>query len=146
MRLSRYTDYSLRVLIYVGVRNDRLITIGEIAECYAISRNHVMKVVHELGRLGHVQTVRGKHGGIRLGRSPNEINIGRLVRQTENDLAVAECFGARNSCRLTPVCVLRGVLGEALESFLGTLDRYTLADLIAPEQAIRKVLEVHAAS
>lgn len=146
MRLSLYTDYSLRVLMYLGVRNDRLVTIGEIAECYAISRNHVMKVVYELGRLGHVQTVRGKHGGIRLGRPPEEINIGGLVRQSENDLALAECFGARNACRLTPVCVLKGVLGEALEAFLDVLDHYTLADLIVSEQAIRAVLDGRAVS
>lgn len=144
MRLSRYTDYSLRVLIHAGVHHDRLITIGEIAECHAISRNHIMKVVYELGRLGHVQTIRGKHGGIRLGRPAEEINIGRLIRQTESDLALAECFGSQNRCRLTPACVLKGVLGEALAAFLNVLDRYTLADLVASEQAIRDVLDSHA--
>lgn len=144
MRLSRYTDYALRALIHIGVRPDRLITIGEIAECHSISRNHVMKVVYQLGRLGHVHTVRGKYGGIRLGRPPEQINIGSLVRQTESDLALAECFSARNNCRLTPVCMLRGVLGEALTAFLEVLDRYTLADLIASEQAIRGILDDHA--
>lgn len=144
MRLSRYTDYSLRVLIHAGVHRDRLITIGEIAECHAISRNHIMKVVYELGRLGHVRTIRGKHGGIRLGRPPEDINIGRLIRQTETDMALAECFGSQNRCRLTPACRLKGVLGEALAAFLDVLDRYTLADLVQSEQAIRDVLDSHA--
>lgn len=142
MRLSLYTDYSLRVLMYLGVRNDRLVTIGEIAECYAISRNHVMKVVYELGRVGLLQTVRGKHGGIRLGRRPDQINIGQLIRRTENDLTIAECFGTRNTCPLVSACVLKGALGEALSAFLAVLDNYTLADLIVPEQEIRTALEL----
>lgn len=136
MKLTHYTDYALRVVMYLGVRGEGLATITEISERYGISRNHVMKVVYDLGRLDYVETVRGRHGGVRLRRAPEEINVGELVRHMESNLALVECLGASNTCRLAPVCVLRGVVEEALEAFLAVLDRYTLADLIVPRDRL----------
>ncbi|RFA29908.1 Rrf2 family transcriptional regulator [Alkalilimnicola ehrlichii] len=136
MHITRYTDYSLRVLIFVALKGEQLSTIREIADSYGISKNHLMKVVHELNRKGYLGTVRGKNGGVRLGRAPETINIGELVRATEQDLTLVECFGPDNACVITPSCRLKNVLAEALEAFFSVLDRYTLADvLIADERA-----------
>lgn len=130
MHITRYTDYSLRVLIYLAVRQDGLVTIQEIAESYGISRNHLMKVVHQLNRKDYIETVRGKSGGMRLHRHPNTINLGALVRETEQDLNIVECFSSDNQCVIAPVCGLKNVFAEALEAFLGVLDRYTLEDIL----------------
>ncbi len=140
MRLTQFTDYSLRVLIYLGTKPDGSSTITEIAQSYGISRNHVMKVVYQLGQLGYLQTVRGKGGGLRLGKTPETINIGELVRQTEPDLHIVECFGPGNACCLTPACNLQRVLHTALQAFLETLDHYTLADMITNRQQLRRLL------
>lgn len=145
MRLTRYTDYALRVLIYLGLEEqDRLVTISEISERYAISRNHIMKVVFELGQLGYVETVRGKNGGMRLAQAPETINIGRVVRSTETDLALVECFHPDGQCCLAPVCTLKGAIEEALRAFMGVLDGYTLQDLLHPEQRLRELLALPA--
>lgn len=130
MRLTRYTDYALRTLIYLGLNASRVSSIAEIARAYAISESHLTKVVHQLGRIGLVQTTRGRGGGLRLARPASEIVVGAVVRQTEEDLALVECF-ANGACAITPSCRLRKVLGEALAAFLAVLDRYTLADLLA---------------
>ena len=130
MHITRYTDYSLRVLIYLAVQGDRLTTIQEIADSYDISKNHLMKVVHQLNKKGYIETIRGKKGGMRLHRSPTDINVGILVRETEQDLSIVECFSSKNACRITPVCGLRSMFGEALGAFLDVLDKYTLADVI----------------
>jgi Rrf2 family nitric oxide-sensitive transcriptional repressor len=133
MRLTRYTDYALRVLIYCGLAPDGRVTIREIGEAYGISRNHLTKIVHDLGRLGYVATVRGKGGGLRLAMPPGEIRLGELVATLERDLALAECFGdGRCDCRIAGECRLQGMLAEALEAFFATLDRWTLADLLEP--------------
>ncbi|MCJ2048406.1 Rrf2 family transcriptional regulator [Methylobacterium sp. J-070] len=129
MRLTRYTDYALRTLIYVGLNEPRQSSIAEIARAYGISESHLTKVVHQLGRLGLVRTIRGRGGGLRLGRPPGEINVGSVVRQTEDDLALVECFSG-GMCAITAPCRLRRALGEALTAFLGVLDGYTLADLL----------------
>ena len=142
MRLTRYTDYCLRVLIYLGVKQDELSTIKEIADRYGISKNHLMKVVYELNQRGHVETIRGKNGGMRLGRPPSEINLGGLIRETENDMALVECFAAGNECRLTPSCVLKSVIYEALQAFLAVLDRYTLQDLLGPKRELAELLAI----
>ena len=132
MQLTRYSDYSLRVLIYLAVRPDQLATIEEIAQAYGISKAHLMKVVHQMGRAGFLETVRGRGGGFRLGRAPEDIRVGDVIRYTEDKMDLVECFDPETShCRIEPVCGLRGVLEEALDAFLKTLDRYTLADLVA---------------
>jgi len=130
MRLTSFTDYSLRVLIYLAVKGEESATISEIAQRYAISRNHLMKVVQELSQRGYLIASRGKNGGLRLGSDPADINLGELVRATESDFALTECFGNHNRCVLTPACVLQTRLGEALEAFFEVLDSYSLADLI----------------
>lgn len=130
MHITRYTDYSIRVLIYLASEGDRLATIQEIADSYDISKNHLMKVVHQLNKKGYIETIRGKKGGMRLHRDPRDINIGILVRETEQDLSIVECFSSKNNCRITPVCGLKSMFGEALKAFLEVLDRYTLADVI----------------
>jgi Rrf2 family nitric oxide-sensitive transcriptional repressor len=146
MRLTTFTDYCLRVLMYVAVRDSAAVTIDEIAESYGISRNHLMKVVFRLGQLGYLSTVRGRGGGMRLARSPGEINLGLLIRQTEEGLALVECFREGDvSCAIAPGCRLKGVLGEALDAFLAVLDGYTLADLLAPRRRLAKLLGVTAA-
>jgi Rrf2 family nitric oxide-sensitive transcriptional repressor len=130
MHITRYTDYSLRVLIYLAAEGDRLTTIQEIADSYDISRNHLMKVVHQLNKKGYIETIRGKKGGMRLHMAPADINIGVLVRETEQDLSIVECFSERNACKISPICGLKGMFGEAIGAFLKTLDQYTLADVI----------------
>lgn len=125
MRLSRHTDYALRVLIHLAARPDRRASIAEIARAYAISENHLMKVVHMLGRAGFIHTVRGRGGGIGLARPANEIGIGAVVRHSEPDLNLADC----GDCLIAPACGLTRVLGEALAAFLAVLDRYSIADV-----------------
>jgi Rrf2 family nitric oxide-sensitive transcriptional repressor len=135
MRLTRYTDYALRVLLYLGTHPDKLATIGEIATYHNISRNHLMKVVHQLGALGYIDTLRGKGGGIRLAHKPEEIILGDVVRHTEENLEIVECFTPGNSeCIIQPGCRLKTVLDEALGSFLATLDLYTLADFLGSQR------------
>jgi Rrf2 family nitric oxide-sensitive transcriptional repressor len=116
--------------MYLAVQGERLATIREIAESYDISRNHLMKVVHQLNRKGYLKTVRGKKGGLRLHLKPEDINLGILVRETEPDFELVECFSSDNLCNITPVCGLKHVMAEALQSFLNTLDQYTLEDLL----------------
>ncbi len=148
MRLTRFTDYSLRVLMYVGAKDNGLATIDEIAASYKISRTHLMKVVFTLGQLGYLATVRGKGGGIRLAQQPPEINLGGLVRQTEPDLSLVECLqaGEENTCCLVAACVLQLGLREALAAFLEVLDGYTLADLLAPKQNLIRALRIPAST
>jgi Rrf2 family nitric oxide-sensitive transcriptional repressor len=136
MRLTTMTDYALRLLMYVAHQPDRLCTIAEVADAYGISQAHLMKITHQLGLAGFVETVRGKGGGMRLAAAPAAINLGAVVRAVEPDFALVECFGAENRCALTSYCRLAGVLGGALQSFLGHLDRHTLADLV-PDLAPR---------
>jgi len=132
MQLTRYTDYSLRVLIYLAVRPGELATIDAISRAYGISRGHLVKVVHQLGRAGFLETMRGRGGGFRLARPPEEIGVGDVIRYTEGKLELVECFDARASdCRIEQACGLRGALEEALDAFLKTLDRHTLADLVS---------------
>ena len=132
MRLTLWTDYALRTLIYVGAKNGQLATIAEIAGSFDISKTHLMKVVNKLGQQGYLETVRGKGGGIRLSRPPARIAIGEVVRETEDDLAVLGCLAGPGFCRIEGCCVLRGALRKATSAFLETLDGYTLADLLLP--------------
>jgi len=130
MRLTTMTDYALRLLMYIAHQPERLCTIAEIAEAYDISQAHLMKITHQLGLAGFIETVRGKGGGMRLAAAPAAINLGAVVRAVEPDFALVECFGPGNRCALTSYCRLAGVLGEALDSFLACLDRRSLADLV----------------
>ena len=130
MKLTAFTDYSLRLLMYVAVKDDRLVSIREVSEVFDISRNHLMKIVHELGKGGYLQTVRGKNGGFRLAMPAKEVNLGRLIRYTEDDLDVVECFDHENSdCRIIEQCQLAGILQRALDSFFKVLDGHSLEDL-----------------
>lgn len=130
MRLTHFSDYALRVLMYAAARGDSLITIEETAELYGISRAHLMKVVNQLTRAGYLKAIRGRSGGLALAKRPNAIRLGDVIRATEPDFALVECFTADNECLITPRCRLRGALNKALTAFIQTLDGYTLADLI----------------
>src|SRR5215475_2726357 len=141
MRLTVYTDYALRVLMHVGLKEPNVTTITEISESYNISRNHLMKVVHQLGILGYLENARGKGGGVRLAQSAGQINIGAVIRQVENDMALVQCFDTRASrCRIEPASVLKPILGEALAAFFSVVDGYTLEDLIAPQRRLKRLL------
>ncbi len=144
MQITRYTDYALRILIYLAVQEDKVSTIQEIADAYGISKNHLMKVVQELNIKGYLTATRGKSGGIRLGRPAKSINIGSLVRDTEANMELVECFGDANHCPITSACQLKKVFAEALESFLCILDLYTLADLLpmTKRTKLRSVLQI----
>ncbi len=136
MRLSTFSDYSLRVLMYLGVQPDRLATIAEIAAAHSISESHLMKVVHQLGRCGLVETVRGKGGGMRLALAPQHIVLGDVIRKTESDFTLVECFGTNATCRIQGACHLNAILGEALNALFLVLDGYTLADLLMNPQGL----------
>jgi Rrf2 family nitric oxide-sensitive transcriptional repressor len=130
MQLTNFSDYALRVLMYAAARDDRLITIEETAEVYGISRAHLMKVANQLTRAGFLKAIRGRSGGLTLAKRPDRIKLSAVLRATEPDFALVECFTNDNRCVITPRCRLRVALHEAFDAFMGTLDRYTLADLI----------------
>lgn len=129
MRLTTFSDYALRVLMLAAATGDRLITIDETARTYDISRAHLMKVVNILTRTGYIKGVRGRSGGFTLAKPAEAINLGEVVRATEPDFALVECFASGNRCVVTRRCQLPEVLNEALNAFVATLDRYTLADI-----------------
>ena len=130
MRLTKFTDFSLRVMIYLARHPNGLATIADIAQEYDIPSTHLMKVVHRLAQCGYIVTVCGKGGGMRLARSPDMINVGDLVRDTEDNMDIAECFSAEHqNCPMLPACALKSILIEARKSFLATLDFYRLSDI-----------------
>ncbi|MDO9095261.1 MAG: Rrf2 family transcriptional regulator [Rubrivivax sp.] len=132
MRLSEFTDYTLRVLMYCATHRGRLVTIAEMAEHHGLSKNHLMKVVNDLAHQGWIETTRGRGGGLRLLREPGDIRIGDIVRGSETDFRLVECFDSgTNACRLTPRCRLKHLFGEALQGFFKALDGATLADMTA---------------
>lgn len=133
MRLTMMTDYSLRLLMYVAQRPDRLCTIAEVARAYGISEAHLMKVTHQLGLNGWIETVRGKGGGMRLAHPPGEIGLGAVIRSMESDFNLTECLGTGNQCTLTGSCRLTGIVNQALQGFLSCFDGYTLADIVPPD-------------
>ena len=140
MKQTRFTDYSLRVLIYLGLRENGRVTIREISDAYGISRNHLMKVVSLLTRMGYLDARRGPGGGIALARSADDIVIADVVRDMEDDLNLVECFCEKGTCIIKPVCELKSVLTQALNAYLITLERYTLSDLLQPRNKLVHVL------
>ena len=141
MRLTAYTDFSLRVLMYLALHPDRRPTIAEIAERYRVSKAHLMKVVYQLGLMGYVETTRGKGGGLRLARRLEDVTVGEIVRLTEPDMALVACFEAGEpTCVIAPACRLKGKLGEARAAFLHVLDDCTLAELMGNRPALEVLL------
>jgi Rrf2 family transcriptional regulator, nitric oxide-sensitive transcriptional repressor len=133
MRLAEYTDYTLRVLMYCAAHPDRLITIAELADHHGVSKNHLMKIVNDLARQGVLETTRGRGGGLRLLKRPADIRVGDVVRSSETDFRLVECFDRRtNTCSLSPACRLKGVFHAALQAYFKELDRATLADITGP--------------
>ena len=142
MRLTSYSDYSIRVLIYLATQNnDQLTNIKEISEIYHISKNHLMKIVYNLGKTGYIETVRGRNGGFRLAKAPADINMGEVVRITEEDFHLVECFNDHNNCVISPVCSLKFILNNALDAFLQVLDQYTLADIIENKVMLKEYFQ-----
>ena len=142
MQLTSFTDYTLRVLMYLALQTKGLATIKGIADAYNISESHLMKVVHHLAKSGVVESIRGKGGGIRLAMPPSDIRIGRIVRAAESDAAIVECFGDSNSCCITRCCKLPRILEEAFATFYESLDHYTLADLVEHPRPLSRILQV----
>jgi Rrf2 family transcriptional regulator, nitric oxide-sensitive transcriptional repressor len=144
MRLTDYTDYSLRVMLYLALRRDGLATIQEISDAYGISKNHLMKVVQRLGELGWVDTVRGRNGGLRLAPNSPSLSVGAVVRQTENDFALVGCFpdeqGERRQCVIEPQCRLKHALAAARDAFLAELDRHTIGEIAQPASGLSGLL------
>jgi Rrf2 family transcriptional regulator, nitric oxide-sensitive transcriptional repressor len=141
VRLTSYTDYSLRLLMYLALKDDGLATIAEVAKTYGISKNHLMKVAYELGVAGYVETVRGRRGGLRLAKPAGEIGLGDIVRLTEPDMALVPCFKPGDaSCVIVKCCTLKGVLAKAQSAFAGVIDGYTLSDLVKPRTRMQSLL------
>jgi len=141
MRMTFYSDYSLRLLMYVATKNGELVTIQNVADAYGISKAHLMKVAHQLGVHGFLETVRGRNGGLRLARPADQIRLGDVLRATEDDFDLVECFNAKtDTCVISGPCRLKGILGRALKAYLAVLDEYTLADLTTRHPALVKLL------
>ncbi|MEN9490895.1 MAG: HTH-type transcriptional regulator NsrR [Pseudomonadota bacterium] len=140
MRLTSFTDYTLRVLMYLALNTERLATIQEIANAYGISESHLTKVVHHLAKTGDVESVRGKGGGIRLARPASEIRIGQIIKRAEGDAPIVECMQEGGNCRITPACKLAKILSKAFSSLYASLDEYTLADLTRQPEALVRFL------
>lgn len=143
MRLTKFTDYSLRVLIYLAVHHDKHVSVGDIAAAYGISKNHLMKVILFLSATDFVITTRGKGGGIKLKVNPEHINIGDVTRKSEVDSVLVECFSSTISdCRIESSCLLRDAFRKASDAFYAVLDNYTLADLVTNRATLERLLHV----
>ncbi len=142
MRLTTFSDYSLRVLMFLALNRDRLATIPEIAAAYGISENHLMKVVHQLARSGVIESLRGKGGGIRLAREPEAIRLGQVVRVSEGSGPIVECLSDdAAACCIAPACRLTAILVSAFEALYTTLDEYTVADLVRAPRGLKAILQ-----
>ena len=145
MRLTTFTDYSLRVLIFLGMHAGRRAAVGEIAAAYGISKNHLLKVILFLAEEGYVVTTRGKGGGVQLKLDPGRIRIGEIVRRSEADSVLVECFSpVVSDCRIQHACLLRAAFNKALQAFYAVLDTYTLADLLANPAQLKPLLQAEA--
>ena len=142
MQLTQYTDYSLRVLLFLGLHPDRRCTITEISNAYEINRNHLVKVVHNLSSSGWITTIRGKSGGMVLSFAPEQINIGAVVRHTEPHMNLLECFDPEeNTCVISPACALKHALYKARKAFMDVLDGYSLDDVLHNQDDLRELLD-----
>lgn len=145
MKLTSFSDYSLRVLMYLALHRDELSTISMIADAYGISENHLMKVVHQLGKQGLLESVRGKGGGVRLAVDPARVRIGSVIRQAEGHTPIVECLSKENTCRIAPQCKLAGVLKRGFNALYEELDKTTLADLVGDQTGLRRELQISVA-
>jgi Rrf2 family nitric oxide-sensitive transcriptional repressor len=145
MRVTTHSDYALRVLIYAALQGDKPSRIEDVAERYRISKSHLTKVVWNLSSAGFLVTSRGRAGGLRLARPAEEINLGDVMRATEDNGALVECFSQSGLCAITPACKARRIFREALEAFHAVFDKYTLADLMTRESDLREVLGLESA-
>lgn len=147
MELSRFSDYSLRVLIYAAAREGEKVTLSELAQAYRISHHHLVKIVHYLGKLGFLSNRRGRSGGILLGKKASDIRVGDVIRKTESHFNLVECFDpTTDTCRISPTCRLKGVLHEACQAFLDVLDHYTIEDLVQSRAPILRLLSLNGSS
>jgi Rrf2 family nitric oxide-sensitive transcriptional repressor len=140
MQLTTFSDYSMRVLIYLGLQRDKLATIAEIARAYEVSENHLMKVVHNLAQRGYIETVRGKGGGMRLAKPAQDINLADMVRMTEGGAGLLHCLDQQGTCCIQTACQLTGILREAQEAMYATLGKYSLADLLREQRPLASIL------
>lgn len=140
MQLTTFSDYSMRVMMYLGLQHGRLATISEIAQAYAISENHLTKVVHNLALGGYVETVRGKGGGLKLVRDPNTVNVGEMIRALEGESGLLPCLNTEGECCIQITCKLMGILREAQSAMFTVLDKYTLADLLLEKAPLARIL------
>lgn len=139
MQLTRQTDYAIRVMMFLGLQeDDQLVTINEIAEYFSISRNHLMKIVHKLGQLDYIETLRGKKGGLRILKQPTEVNLGHLIRDFETTLELIDCV--KLGCPIQSSCNLTGIMQQAQQAFLKVVDNYSLADLLTNSSDLRNLL------
>lgn len=137
MQLTRFTDYGLRTLMYVAARSEDLTSVKEVAEHYGISRNHLVKVVHRLSQLGYIETTKGKGGGIKIAKDAEKLRLGDLIKQLEPNMNMVECFDAKtNTCRITGSCQLKHYLFEAMQNFINTMNKYTLADTVQNKELL----------
>ena len=143
MRVTKFSDYALRVLIYLACNpSGNLTTISQLAEAYSISVHHVRMVVHKLGQLGYINCMQGKGGGFELALEPSEILLGDVIRETENDFYMVECFNPEGVCPIVKACKLQNILADALNAFMETLDQYTLADITDNKRSIMRQIEI----
>ncbi|WP_409305235.1 RrF2 family transcriptional regulator [Peribacillus sp. SCS-155] len=143
MRLTNYSDYSLRVLIYLASQDrEQLSNIKDIAEAYDISKNHLMKIIYNLGKLGYIETIRGRNGGFRLAMDPARINLGEVIRKTEEDFYLVDCFQDEKNCLITSACSLKHVLASAMEAFFQVLDRFSLEDVAANNVLLKELFRM----
>lgn len=144
MNLTSYSDYALRIFLYLGARPDHPpVTIQEISEAFGISQHHIGKVAYDLSKAGYLETVRGRSGGVRLAKAPEDINLGSVLRITEGNFHLVECFNEPfSACRIEPACRLKHVLKEALDAYLHVMDSYTLADVLTNAESLRRLLKI----
>lgn len=143
MHLTHYTDYSLRALIYLSVHPTKKVSIQDVADFFDISKDHLVKVVHNLSRLGYIESIRGRHGGIKLAKPPESINVGEVVRNVEPHFHLVDCMNNDAAhCNVVPVCKLKGILQDALEQFVTVLDQYSIADLVSDHQSAVQLIGI----